>query len=109
MRTAARALGLLAGAALVALSVPFAVTHLRAAIYPSLELGDFAVATDTLAASASEADTGFGRLAEERAPESEPPMRAKSGRRSEIGPSRCPALWFPPARACRCGSGARSS
>src|SRR5258706_13732757 len=53
LRVAARALGLVAALVLAVIAVPFAVAHLRAALYPSLELGDFAPQTAALVAPAS--------------------------------------------------------
>lgn len=50
-RTAVVALGLAAAVGLVAIAVPFAVSHLRAAMYPSLEFGGLAPAAGIVARS----------------------------------------------------------
>ena len=76
VRTAMRALGVAAAVVLVAFSVPFAVSHLRAAIYPSLELGDAAVETGTLAAPAAREVTALGKAL----PQSLAPSEARAKR-----------------------------
>jgi hypothetical protein len=83
MRTVARALGLVAAVALVIIAVPFAVTHLRAAMYPSLELGAFAMPRAGLATPASRAPEQLGQ---KLAPESAAEGRMKA-RRMEVDES----------------------